>query len=157
MNQRQTAGIVNEVLGMTVAESKAMAQQFENDVAELKKEYGPNYDDRTKLADETLRRAVEKSGGDYSRLTQALALKGLSNQPDLIRALSSLGRTMQQDKIWGAGGEPRSMSGASRTELEAQLADIKIKHESDLLQDNDAGRMAQIKIDKIIDQMAEMA
>lgn len=154
LNNRQVAGIINDVLGMTVEQQQAAGEQVEANVSELRKEYGAEFDNRVSLANDTLKQMVEKTGGDWDRVSQALAQTGLHSQPDLIKALAGVGRMFQQDKVWGAGGEPRSMGGHSPGEARAEIERIQNEFSDDLVRSTSIGLQKQAEIDKLMDIIA---
>jgi len=155
LNNRQVAGIVDDVLGMTIEQQKVAGEATAANVSELKQEFGPQFDDRVGLANDTLKQIVEKGGGDFDRLGQALAASGLDSQPDLVKALAGLGRMMQQDKIYGAGGEPRSMTGMTPPEIKAKIDQITVDNLDDLKMGTPTGQQKQAEINKLIEMLGQ--
>lgn len=155
LSQRQAAGVMDDVMKITAEQQKQHTEALQKGVEELKKEYGEHFEERTALANKTLKTAVEKGGGDWEALSEALSRTGLANDPNLVKAISSIGRQMQQDKIWGAGGEPNELGGAGRAEIEAQIDALTAKHDVDILNGTPEGVQAQKKIDALLDKLAK--
>ena len=151
LNNRQVAGIIDDVLGMNLEAQQQVGEAQQANISELKQEYGPQFDNRVELANQTLKNMVEKTGGNWNRLAEALTGSGMTSQPDLLKALAGVGRMMEQDKIWGAGGEPRSMGGLSPGEINAKIDSIKAEHIQDLVQETSVGIEKQKEIDKLMD------
>jgi len=157
LSQRQAASMVNWTLGQTVAQAQQAAQTHEENIAAIKKEFGASFDERVQLGNDTLKMLVQESGGDWERLSGALANSPLSSQPDLVMALSKMGMMMKQDRIYDAGGEPRSMGGMTRGELRAQIEKIKRENADDLVQSTPKGRDAQKEINRLLDLIGKAA
>ncbi len=155
LSNRQVAGIIDDVLGMTVEQQRAAGEAREADVAALKQEFGNQFDARVELANSTLRQMVEKSGGDFDRLSEALVQSGMTSNPDLVKALAGIGRMMQQDKLYGAGGEPRSMTGMTPPEIKARIDQITVENLEDLKIGNANGQAKQAEINKLIEMLGQ--
>ena len=154
LNNRQVSGIINDVLGMTAEQAKASSEANAQNIQELREAFGPEFDNRVALANDTLKKMVDKTGGDWDRVSQALAQSGLHSQPDLLKALAGVGRMFQQDKIWGAGGEPRSMGGHTPGEAREQIEAITAEFMDDIIKETPVGLQKQKEIDKLMDIIA---
>jgi len=154
LNNRQVSGIINDVLGMTAEQATAANEANNSNIQELREAFGPEFDNRVALANDTLRKMVEKTGGDWDRVSQALAQSGLHSQPDLLKALAGVGRMFEQDKIWGAGGEPRSMGGHTPGEAKEQIEAITAQYMDDIMKETPVGIQKQKEIDKLMDIIA---
>jgi len=155
LNNRQVAGIIDDVLGMTLEQQQAAGEAREADIAALKQEFGNQFDARVELANSTLRKMVEKTGGDFDRLSEALVQSGMTSNPDLLKALAGVGRMMEQDKLYGAGGEPRSMTGMTPPEIKARIDQITIENLEDLKMGNANGQAKQAEINKLIEMLGQ--
>jgi len=154
LNNRQVAGLVNDVLGMTIEQQQASVEAGKANVQELREAFGGEFDNRVNLANDTMRQLVEKAGANWDRLSQALSATGLDSQPDLVKALAAAGRMFEQDRVYGAGGEPRKMGGFTPDEARAEIEKISSEFMDDILQETPVGLQKQREIDALMDSMA---
>lgn len=156
LNQRMAAGIVNEILGHSAEQASQMQEAQQQAVAELKQEFGNAFDERVGLANNTARKMVEKAGGDWDRFSEKLAATGMANDPDLVRAFGAMGRMMEQDKLWGSGGEPNSIGGRTPAEIKGEIDRLQSENMDDILNQTPVGQQTQDKIDKLLDQLGNV-
>lgn len=156
LNNRQASGLVDKFLSMSSEMNSKMQEGMASDEKELRKEFGNHFDERTALANETLKSLVERGNGNWDRVSKALEETGMANQPDLVKALSAMGHMMRQDRLWGSGGEPNTMGGQSLTELRAERAKIKSEFMDDIVRGTKLGKEKQKLLDEKLDQIGRL-
>ena len=75
LNNRQVAGIINDVLGMTAEQARASSEVNSQNIQELREAFGPEFDNRVALANDTLKKMVDLGLVDETAVAPGITFK----------------------------------------------------------------------------------
>lgn len=150
LNNRQAAMILNAAYDQEKSIQGAIEESRKQAETALRKEYGQEYENRVKLANQTLDNLAKDAGIEVSALREELSKPSPAiNSPLLVRLFSGLGKSLENDRMWAAGRE-RNTGVPSRSEARYEIERLTSEHFTELMDpSNPKGREIQARLDKL--------
>lgn len=145
LHPRQAQRILDKFNTLQLERHKAYMATRESAIAELKKEWGPNYDKQLAQAN----RAIKELGDQ--KLAQYLEDAGLANDPMLVRVFAKYGASLGEDTLV-AGDQPLA-DGGGQSALQKELETIRASPEYKSTRDDNAHRTAVARASAIYKQL----
>lgn len=122
----KVAGFYAESLAATSAAREAeQAKAYEANIATLRREWGPSYDDNI----HAMKRGVEQFGG--AALVEKFAAAGLANDPDVVKMFAKIGAMMGEANGLKGGGQ--GTMGGPVTPEQARAEWASVQRDSDFM------------------------
>lgn len=107
-----------EMTSETVREQSQLAEiKAQENVAELKRDFGPAYDERVAMAN----RALTQFGGDAA--IEAIQQAGLQSNPAIVKMLAEAGKSLSEGKLVDSGNKGKF--GVTSAEAGAKIAELR--------------------------------